>query len=599
MAANDHIVEYLNYYARLDSAPQFSVLLTGPWGIGKTFLLDRVKREWEKAKVKSVYVSLYGASNVEDIDDSLFRAIYPWADNRGAKIAGRFAKAASKYFGVDGLLKKDDLFLEKTSPDVFVFDDLERCGMGINDVLGYINNIVEHDGKKVVMIANESEIKDNVTYIRIKEKLIGKTFEVQSSLSEALDLFVDSVNSRAVAEFLKLNRCNLEDIYRRSGLNNLRVLRQSIMDFERFYVGISDSYTNNKEAVACLMKILMAFGLELRAGRILEKDLRGRRQKLFRYNTGKTDAEDVPGIAMAQNRYPEIDLTDSVLSDDTLVDVLVKGIVDRTKISFDLDQSVFFVRYEEEPSWKKVWHFRDRTENEVISAISDLEQKFKEREYLVPGELLQIIGIRIFLARTGELGGDVKEVVESCKAYIDDVKERLSPSFGDEEDDWLDMQRGFSGLSYYSSDDQDFLMLRKQLQETWVDAKVRKYPCIAKELMTMLGCDAVKFCSCMAWSSGSDNRYVDIPVLSYVPIDDFVETLLSLHPREQRSVLASLRARYEHGQLAAALQAEHDWIKGVLDALLNAVDGYSAMGRQRVRDLLVPIDRLIRENETQ
>ena len=41
---------------------------------------------------------------------------------------------------------------------ILVFDDLERCNMDINRVLGYINRFVEHDGAKVIIIADQEKI---------------------------------------------------------------------------------------------------------------------------------------------------------------------------------------------------------------------------------------------------------------------------------------------------------------------------------------------------------------------------------------------------------------------------------------------------------
>lgn len=41
---------------------------------------------------------------------------------------------------------------------VLIFDDLERCGIPINEVLGYINGFVEHQRMKVIVVANQKEV---------------------------------------------------------------------------------------------------------------------------------------------------------------------------------------------------------------------------------------------------------------------------------------------------------------------------------------------------------------------------------------------------------------------------------------------------------
>ena len=39
-----------------------------------------------------------------------------------------------------------------------VLEDLERSGIDILEVLGYVNNLVEQDGVKVLLVANEEEL---------------------------------------------------------------------------------------------------------------------------------------------------------------------------------------------------------------------------------------------------------------------------------------------------------------------------------------------------------------------------------------------------------------------------------------------------------
>ena len=38
---NAHIHEYLSYYLALRHPPHYAVLLNGPWGVGKTFLMKK------------------------------------------------------------------------------------------------------------------------------------------------------------------------------------------------------------------------------------------------------------------------------------------------------------------------------------------------------------------------------------------------------------------------------------------------------------------------------------------------------------------------------------------------------------------------------
>lgn len=41
---------------------------------------------------------------------------------------------------------------------IFIFDDLERCECPINELFGFLNELIEHENTKVIIIANEKEV---------------------------------------------------------------------------------------------------------------------------------------------------------------------------------------------------------------------------------------------------------------------------------------------------------------------------------------------------------------------------------------------------------------------------------------------------------
>lgn len=76
--SNKHICTYLTYYLGLAHAPGFAVLISGPWGVGKTYLLKKfLKKRFGDDTANYVYVSLYGPSTIAEIDDALFQAAFP------------------------------------------------------------------------------------------------------------------------------------------------------------------------------------------------------------------------------------------------------------------------------------------------------------------------------------------------------------------------------------------------------------------------------------------------------------------------------------------------------------------------------------------
>ena len=94
---NKHVVDFLRYYCASETPFDYAVMLKGPWGSGKTYLIKNflAAREQQEA-AKNFYVSLYGISSPRQIEDEFYRQLHPILASKGMKIAAGIAKAALK-----------------------------------------------------------------------------------------------------------------------------------------------------------------------------------------------------------------------------------------------------------------------------------------------------------------------------------------------------------------------------------------------------------------------------------------------------------------------------------------------------------------------
>lgn len=176
----DEILRYLR-----DTSYNYAVLIDGEWGSGKTYFVTNTlsaaiaEQENGKDEPRPVkYISLYGCKSIVDIQENI---AWSFAENARKKIkekanwdtTGEKASSAlllcSKKIG-NAILKK---YLPETSvyeiasdwlnlgSYIFVFDDLERCDCPLNEVFGFLNELVEHESTKVILIANEKELSDS------------------------------------------------------------------------------------------------------------------------------------------------------------------------------------------------------------------------------------------------------------------------------------------------------------------------------------------------------------------------------------------------------------------------------------------------------
>lgn len=105
----------------------------------------------------------------------------------------------TSFFGVDLSVSEKDLNNLYSSVDLtgklIVLEDVERSSIDIKEILGYVNSLVEQDGVKVLLVANEQEI---YKYEEIVEEKDGKKN-------------IKKVFSSDTLEYLKIKRKTIND----------------------------------------------------------------------------------------------------------------------------------------------------------------------------------------------------------------------------------------------------------------------------------------------------------------------------------------------------------------------------------------------------
>lgn len=568
--SNSHIREYLVFYLSLPYSPRYAVLIDGPWGIGKTHLVREIlatRFPEETQKSKYLYVSLYGVASVNDIDAAVFQAMYPLLTNKSVKLFGKAAKAAMNFFGADPEINVGDV-VNKFTASVYVFDDLERCDMPVNQVLGYINEFVEQDGCKVVLIANQDEVKKGKSYRKKREKVVGKILQIQSPLREALSVFIAKIEDEETRKALNARVSEISDLFNQSELNNLRILQQTLWDFERVHKNLKSRHKRKFQAVTSLLLLFFALSFEVKSGRLGLEDLHNRVDSIVAgmIARNKKDGKTTP-LADASNRYPQVRLDDTLLSDEVLIDVLIKGVVDAGSIAASLDLSQQFIAKEKEPAWRTVWHGLERTEQQFERALNTTERQFEERKFTAIGEILHVFGLRLWLAKSGILEKSTTEVVRECCEYIDDLFSagRLEPSPIHSFDENLGIggYGSYGGLGVYERETEELKEIFEYLQTVRSRAREESYPAKAAELLVCMKSDPNLFFRRLNLTNSEDNIYWRVPILAFIDPEDFVDELLGLSPSLQRSALMAVKARYEHASLDGELKKEKPWLETV------------------------------------
>ena len=465
-----------------------------------------------------------------------------------------------------------------------MFDDVERidAAFSVNAVLGYVNRFVERESAKVIFIAHESEIgdkdEDKKRYKNIKEKVIGKTLYVDLDLQSALDTFIDDLEDANLAALLKNNKVIIEETISLSELKNLRVLQQTIWDFSRLYNLLEGRHRENNEAVEVLLRLFFALSFETKVGRLGADDLL-QRKNIRAYGSKSNEA-----ITKTVSRYSDALIGDRLLSDEILVDMLFKGVMDKESISASLDRSRYFVKPEAEPAWTVVWSFWERSEDEFRRAVDAMERQFSDREFTPPELILQVFGLRLLLADMGFLKKR-SQVIEECKQYAEDLygQKKLASLSGRN----IDTMTGYQGLGYARADTDEFKLLFEYLTTLRKNTFRDMYPEMANDLLETMRSDTKSFYTRINVNGGGD--YYRIPVLASIDPETFTRTFFSLQAKDQLIALQAIQERYKSGLLDTSLSNEKNWWLKVSRDLMAAAGSLGPMESYRLKLWMKPL----------
>ena len=315
-----------------------AILIDGEWGSGKTFFVknklikeleryEKSKKRIEGKKYKEkrmIYISLYGIESTADISNQIYLSFLKINNSKMTSafmLGGKVVSDLIKNKGIDltNCVSKAKNIIDISNCILF-FDDLERCKCNISNVLGYINNFVEHESMKVILIANEDEIgnmsyekdlyhnklKNERTeknekvshefmkafdlykeeknqskeerkvydtskieeYSKIKEKLIGTTIKYKPNLENSVRNIIEKIDIEDyLKEQLVVNIPIFIKIAEENNHNNLRTFKFFISKMIKIYDLIKDKeYSRNEEVLKALMKYAFRVCIYLKKG---------------------------------------------------------------------------------------------------------------------------------------------------------------------------------------------------------------------------------------------------------------------------------------------------------------------------------------------
>ena len=313
---NAELSEYIRHYLEKDRSKS-SIMLTGEWGIGKSYYIQNelVPFLLHDVKYGCVVVSLYGLKTVSEISKSIYLElrIKPLQSSCEAMVAGKLvaktvAKGVTSFFGIDLSSSETDMQKLYESVDLsrklIILEDIERSQINILELLGYVNSLVEQDGAKVLLVANESEIKkynesksqfredehkalrkdtsgnstqkkltnESLKYLETKEKTVSDTIlfegDAKAAILQIIKSFDNSILNKFATDESAKDICDIMAICNNVNLRSfIFACQKSVNIFEQI---ADDPYEG--DFIQSIFFGILFFSLRIKAGKTVHWD---------------------------------------------------------------------------------------------------------------------------------------------------------------------------------------------------------------------------------------------------------------------------------------------------------------------------------------
>lgn len=370
----------LNYIA--DETYDYAIMINGLWGCGKSYFIREVLIDhFYSYSIKYVYVSLYGVDSLQEITKQVLIQNY-FGNKKGDEIAGWASLGSTIIFkqlekngidvtNIEGIAEKLKSKFSLKKDTVLIFDDLERAKIPISELMGYINGYVEHQHMKVIIVANEKEVdsklnnlelkyvvamnkvielnknnnvsdnnslsleklkdrteqifEEKSSYNKVKEKLIGETFNYVPDLKESCLSIIENDKKNLDNDFyniIKDNILGLITIMREKGHENLRTFQFFLSKLNNCVK--KSKFCKNQEIVNKLIVENYTFfleeSIELKKGNKQNKYL----------NSVQLDLSDyIRGLSLLDEKFFDLIIQkNDILKSNNKIDIICREIMD-------------------------------------------------------------------------------------------------------------------------------------------------------------------------------------------------------------------------------------------------------------------------------
>lgn len=490
-ANDDDIINILIDYIT-DNRYKQAILIDGKWGCGKTFFIKNkvlpklnekrldishspfyyyalkghlIKRPTFTEQTNHIlfsqqtyYISLYGTKDLNEITNKIYLAVFEKFFEEKFGFSQTFIGKLNLFsklltFGIDILNQTNYLGFKINLKDlpsikdiknlnniVLILDDIERCSLDINELLGFINNLTEHHNIKIILIANEEEIP-HIKYLRdlpqkydISLQLMNKFLQKDTSSSEYKklirdleektkiifppDKFYKKIREKTIGLTIKY-KVNFENIFN-DIINKYviidkvkKLLNDSQQDIIKMFK--NEDHHNIRTLIFSIISYEKIFNIidKIEIDSSLNSYLLDEEKNILFYLISKSiKIKNGTYISDKSLRYKFVDdyLNNRYLNKETIIKQIKSTLEDKQK------ENIMFNK-QEKSSFTELVNYHYLEDDKICSLLNKLKEELNDNIYS-PNKFGQIIQVLIFLSKIGFKNIHYTEYIEPMKNQL-------------------------------------------------------------------------------------------------------------------------------------------------------------------------------------
>jgi len=453
---------------------------------------------------------------------------------------------------------------------VICFDDLERCQIPIKEVLGFINNFVEHKSLKTLILADETNIDTTQKgYDNIKEKVIGRVLNFELNIAATLPQLFKKYETSNIDfyNFLVSKKQSLIDILVEYKQDNLRIIGFYLDVLEKMFPTFKDVEAKYIDELILFSALIT---IEFKKGKLTSADYKDPKgidvidEHYYSLNIARTMRQSEKEATEIEKSYAEIfyeKYLDKQIKNyffyPSVYSYILSGYLNQTDLVNEIKNRYPEVISQEVKDFRDLldYKFRQLPDEDFKRLTVSVLKYAKEGKYWLY-DYVQIANFFYFFINNKLVQETKKDIDKIIQEGLDIVKTKKQIN-----------DRVLENLLHFGDDNPDVTKIKQLVKEIHSEIKKEEYVAESNELIDCLA-NKDEF----ALATIFEKHKFSKELFQYVDDNLLFDTILKSSNKQLFNFTELLGHRYNISNIGEFLFEDTNCLKNLMNNLANYLD---------------------------